>query len=67
MSEKRKCGWCGKLRGKFSEWEQQTLGLFGRDPEWQALCTYCARRRLNNPLNALLRMRKIGEPNANQD
>ena len=60
MSATRRCGWCGKQRRKFSEWEQKTLGLYGREAEWMQLCNYCANRRLNNPLNALLGMRKIG-------
>lgn len=52
------CPWCypiGTGRGrKPSGWEQQTTG-----GEWKTLCTKCARRRLNNPWNALLPMRKI--------
>ena len=49
-----KCTWCGKDRRKFSKWEQETLG-----GEWKPLCSDCARKRLNNPWNALLNMRKI--------
>ena len=58
MTEYHHCEWCDKDRRKFSEWEQQTIGV---DGEWMPLCRPCANRQLNNPLNALLGMRKIGE------
>ena len=58
MTESRRCGWCGKERRQFSEWEQKTTGADGK---WMSLCVPCTNRRLNNPLNALLGMRKIGE------
>jgi len=51
-----KCTWCGKNKKSMSDWEQQTL-----KGEWKTLCKPCANRRLNNPYNALLNMRKIGE------
>ena len=60
MPEGRRCEWCGKDRRQFSEWEQKTIGENGK---WMQLCVPCANRRLNNPLNALLGMRKIGETN----
>ncbi len=47
------CQWCNK-EGRASEWEQRTLG-----GEWARLCARCARRRLRNPYNALLQMRKV--------
>jgi len=49
-----RCIWCGKDKKKFSEWEQRTISR-----EWKPLCKPCANRRLKNPLNALLDMRKI--------
>ena len=58
MPERRRCEWCGKDRRQFSEWGQQTIGVDGK---WMSLCVPCTNRRLNNPLNALLGMRKIGE------
>ena len=54
-SEMVRCAWCGKMRRKFSEWEQKNL-----KDEWHTLCSRCANRRLDNPYNALLPMRKIG-------
>ena len=53
-----RCGWCGKERRHFSDWEQMTVG---DDSKWMRLCKPCATRRLNNPWNALLGMRKIGD------
>lgn len=47
-----KCTWCYKNR-RPSNWEQQTL-----NGVWKHLCVPCANRRLNNPFNALLTMRK---------
>ena len=58
MPESCCCGWCGKDHSQFSEWGQQTIGVDGK---WMSLCVPCTNRRLNNPLNALLGMRKIGE------
>ena len=48
-----KCGWCGKQRSRFSDWEQKS------SHGWLRLCNPCATRRLNNPYNALLNMRRI--------
>ncbi len=53
-----RCRWCGKPRRKFSAWEQQHL----KTDEYSPLCSRCATKRLNNPLNALLPMRKIAIP-----
>lgn len=53
MADHPKCRWCGKRR-KPSNWEQNTL-----DGEWARLCGPCATKRLNNPWNALLPMRKV--------
>ena len=53
MKETR-CSWCGKSKRKLSEWEQNTL-----KGEWKQMCVACANRRLNNPYNALLQMRKM--------
>ncbi len=58
MAERCLCEWCGKDRRKFSEWEQQTIGVDGK---WMSLCVPYANSQLNNSLNALLGMRKIGE------
>ena len=52
----RRCLWCGKERSHFSDWEQMTLF----DRKWIRLCEPCATKRLDNPLRALLNMRKIG-------
>lgn len=52
-AERPKCIWCGKRR-KPSIWEQETLGGV-----WARLCGPCATKRLNNPWNALLPMRKV--------
>jgi hypothetical protein len=53
------CVWCGKDKRKMSEWEQQhTSGA------WHPLCNPCANRRLRNPYNALLSLRKISLQNA---
>lgn len=37
-----------------SEWEQQQL----RSDDWATLCTKCAAKRLKNPYNSLLPMRR---------
>ena len=47
MTQHPKCRWRLKRR-KPSNWEQETL-----DGAWARLCGPCARRRLNNPWNAL--------------
>lgn len=60
MNEAKRCGWCGKPRTRWSNWEQETLGL-SKEPEWKRLCNPCATRRLNNPYNGLLPMRKVRE------
>ena len=49
-----RCPWCWKERRQFSDWEQKTLS-----GEWKRLCGRCATRRLNNPYNGLLDMRRI--------
>lgn len=49
-----KCFWCLKVRRAMSEWEQGH-----HHAGWQRLCKPCATRRLRNPWNALLRMRKV--------
>ena len=52
------CGWClppsGKRRTANSAWEQQNI-----HGEWMRLCNRCANRRLDNPYNALLNLRKV--------
>lgn len=53
-TEGTRCAWCGKPKRRFSDWEQKTL-----NGVWKQLCNPCATRRLNNPYNALLGMRKI--------
>ncbi|GAB3472139.1 hypothetical protein [Actinophytocola sediminis] len=55
------CPWCPLPHGprtgtKPGAWEQQTLS-----GEWKRMCSRCSRRRLNNPWNALLGMRKVGD------
>lgn len=50
-----RCTWCGKDRRAFSEYEQREVTT----GEWKRLCRRCANRRLNNPYNALLQMRRI--------
>ena len=53
-----RCGWCGKPRRRFSEWEQQVLA--GRNEgQWKRLCNRCATRRLNNPYSGILPMRRV--------
>ncbi len=52
--EKWHCSWCGKDRVKAPEWEQNHFRN-----GWEPLCSYCANKRLRNPFNALLDMRKI--------
>lgn len=49
-----KCEWCGKIRKKFSDWEQQNM----RTHSWNPLCPRCLHRRQKNPYNALLSMRR---------
>ena len=49
-----RCRWCGKDKKKFSEWEQQGFS----DGEYKLLCVPCANKRLKNPWNAYLPMRK---------
>jgi hypothetical protein len=51
-----RCRWCGKGKKNFSEWEQQHVTT----QEYSRLCVPCANKRLKNPWNALLEMRKIG-------
>lgn len=49
------CLWCAKKRKIIKPiWEQERL-----KGGWAPLCTRCANRRLSNPYNALLNMRKI--------
>jgi hypothetical protein len=47
------CRWCGKRNRTASDWEQESLKR-----GWQRLCVACANKRLKNPYNALLPMRK---------
>ncbi|MFD6770614.1 hypothetical protein ACFWC6_30825 [Micromonospora chalcea] len=49
-----KCFWCLKIRRAMSDWEQEH-----HHAGWQRLCKPCATRRLKNPYNALLPMRKV--------
>ena len=49
------CEWCGKNNRTPSNWEQQ--GLLSL--KWSRLCVRCANRRLDNPYNALLHMRRV--------
>ena len=54
VQKEKWCTWCMKNKIKNPEWEQNNLrGV------WKPLCKRCANRRLNNPYNALLEMRKI--------
>ena len=54
MTAPKRCRWCGKQRKKWSDWEQKhTFGEYSR------LCVGCANKRLDNPYNALLPMRKV--------
>lgn len=48
------CRWCGKSNRRPSGWEQKILS---RD-EYAPLCQACARKRLHNPWNVLLALRK---------
>ena len=48
------CIWCAEERTTMSDWEQERL-----QGGWFRLCKPCARARLDNPLNALLPMRKV--------
>ena len=52
------CCWCGKPRRKWSGWEQQNI----RTKKYHQLCSTCANKRLRNPLNALLPMRRVVDP-----
>lgn len=54
-----KCEWCGKEKKAMSEWESEHLYK-----GWLPLCKPCATKRLNNPYNALLSMRRITESKA---
>lgn len=51
------CRWCGKHNRTASEWEQFSTY---RDHGWMRLCVRCANRRLNNPWNALMPLRRVG-------
>ena len=56
-----KCTWCLKRElPDIPKWEQLNL----RTDEYEPMCSVCANRRLRNPLNALLSMRKIEVPEA---
>lgn len=50
----QRCVWCGKHRRTFSDWEQEH-----HRNGWLPLCRPCARKRLDNPYNALLPLRKV--------
>lgn len=57
MPSDERCEWCGrrfKPGYKWSGWEQ-----YWKDGIWKPLCVRCANRRLDNPYNALLKMRKV--------
>lgn len=54
------CVWCGKDKRKMSDWEQQNV-ITGK---WCAVCIPCANRRLKNPYNAFLNLRKISLQNS---
>ena len=49
-----RCFWCGRHDCQASDWEQDHYR-----EGWQRLCKRCATKRLNNPWNALLAMRKV--------
>lgn len=57
------CGWCIRHPRAIanSGYEQQNTS-----GEWKGLCKRCASRRLNNPYNALLNIRKSLMPNNEQ-
>jgi hypothetical protein len=71
-----RCPWCDKHNRTASDWEQEGSrratpdddpadihddGVFGmRVRAYKPLCVRCANRRLDNPYNALLPMRRIG-------
>lgn len=62
MFKQRWCGYCirhPRAKGN-SGWEQKSL-----DGEWLPLCKRCINKRLNNPYNALLDLRKIEDSNKN--
>lgn len=49
-----RCFWCGRHDCAASDWEQEHHAK-----GWQRLCGRCANKRLRNPYNALLSMRKV--------
>lgn len=53
--DREKCTWCLKREAN-SNWEQNNLS-----GKWKRLCKPCANKRLNNPFNALLKLRKVDE------
>jgi hypothetical protein len=52
-----RCSWCGRDQRQMSDWEQEH-----HHNGWQRLCRPCARDRLRNPWNALMRLRTIPQP-----
>lgn len=56
-SDRLMCKWCLRRKAN-SEWEQMSLTR-----GWMRMCRRCANRRLRNPNNALLSIRKIQSPN----
>jgi len=54
-SPSNRCLWCLKRPLGKPQWEQRNI----RTGEYVPMCARCARRRLRNPLNALLDMRRI--------
>lgn len=50
-----RCDWCYRHDIPASEWEQKPL----TDETYKPMCQKCANRRLRNPYNALLPMRRI--------
>jgi len=53
-----KCRWCLKREIKNPEWEQ-IVSI--SEQRFAPLCKPCAKKRLNNPLNALLSLRRIAK------
>jgi len=53
-----KCQWCLRRElPRHPKWEQRNVTTGKYEP----LCNVCARRRVGNPYNALIDMRKITE------
>ncbi len=52
---KKLCHWCRNAVIKNPKWEQKDI----YDQKYYPLCKNCETKRLNNPANALIPMRKI--------